>query len=177
MADVYVTINAPLGPMDRGERFEDPLYDLLEGKVRGFEVTGGGTSVSKTGVSNCDIDMAFEESADDVLPAIIAALEKLGAPKGSVARVGGKDKTVKFGATEGLAVHLPGLDEAAGIQALLSRCEAAVGGAGEFWTGWTNAEEAVLCFYGPTAERMRELLTPVLDGEALDGGWRFEPLT
>jgi hypothetical protein len=128
-------------------------------------------------LSNCDIDMAFEEPADDVLPAIIAALEKLGAPKGSVARIGGKDKTVKFGSTEGVAVHLPGLDDAAGIQALIGRCDAGIGGAGEFWTGWTNAEEAVLCFYGPSAQRLRELLPPVLGEEPAARGWRFEPLT
>ncbi len=176
MPDVYVTINAPLGPIDRGERFEDPLSDLLDGKIRGFEVTGGGTSVSKSGLSNCDIDMTFDESADEVLPAIIAALEKLGAPKGSVARIGGKDKTVKFGVAEGVAVHLPGLEGSGGIQAVLGRCEAGVAGAGEFWTGWTNADEAVLCFYGPSAERMRELLTPVLNSEPAPG-WRFEPLT
>jgi hypothetical protein len=43
VTDVYVTINAPLGPIDRGDRFEDPLQEMLADKVRDFEITGGGT--------------------------------------------------------------------------------------------------------------------------------------
>jgi hypothetical protein len=163
--------------MDRGDRFEDPLADLLDGKVRDFEVTGGGTSLGKSGVSTCDIDMAFEGNGDEVLPVIIAALEKLGAPKGSTARIGGKDKVVKFGATEGLGVHLPVPGEQAGVSELIDRLTAGVAGAGEFWTGWTNAEEVVLCFYGLLAAGMRELLVPILASDPLAGGWRLEPLT
>src|SRR5262249_55949437 len=78
VADVYVTINAPLGPMDRGSRFEDPLCDALEDKVRGFEVTGGGTLLGKSGVANCDIDLSFEGNAEEILPLVVTALEKLG---------------------------------------------------------------------------------------------------
>jgi hypothetical protein len=177
VTDVYVTINAPLGPLDRGDRFEDPLADLLEGKIREFEVTGGGTSLGKSGVSNCDIDMAFEGNGDEVLPVIIAALEKLGAPKGSTARIGGKDKVVKFGATEGLGVHVPVPGEQASVPDLIDRLAAGVVGAGEFWSGWSNPNEVVLCFYGPSAARMRELLVPVLENDPLADGWRLEPLT
>ena len=177
MTDVYVTINAPLGPIDRGDRFADPLEELLADKVRDFEITGGGTPIGKSGLTTCDIDMAFEGDADAVLPIIIAALEKLGAPKGSSARAGGKDKVVKFGSAEGVAVHVPASGEAPAISDVIDQLNSAVSGVGEFWTGWTNPTEAVLCFYGSSAVRMRELLMPVLDGSSSAHGWRFEPLT
>jgi hypothetical protein len=42
---VYIKIPADLGPMDRGEQFEDPLQEVLD-KERLGTITGGGSLLS-----------------------------------------------------------------------------------------------------------------------------------
>src|SRR5262245_8109158 len=45
---VFARILDPVGPMDRGSRYEDPLNEALQ--MRGLgEVSGGGTQLSKEG--------------------------------------------------------------------------------------------------------------------------------
>ena len=41
---VYIKIPADLGPMDRGEQFEDPLQEALDKAVLGT-ITGGGSQL------------------------------------------------------------------------------------------------------------------------------------
>jgi hypothetical protein len=88
--DIYVSLNARLQPLDRGDRFEDPPVDLLQKKIRKLSVTGGGTLMEASGEpSKCDIDLTFKGNADEAIQLIIRALTSLGAPIGSIARIGG----------------------------------------------------------------------------------------
>jgi hypothetical protein len=51
----YVLIHEPLGPMDRVERYEDPLTDAL-GELG--EVTGGGSQLGEGGtIAFCGLDV------------------------------------------------------------------------------------------------------------------------
>lgn len=189
MADVFISLNAPLRPLDRGERFEDPLVQILQRKFRMVEVTGGGTLLSaKREPSNCDIDLTVKGNANEVLAAVVAALEQLGVPKGSSVRVvgprlfslGGKDLVAKVGVTEGIGIYLNGTDlpaevyESNDINDLIARLDAALGDDGEMYSSWEGPTETALYYYGPSAARMRELIADVLDSHPLAQRCRVE---
>lgn len=84
---LYVFLPEPLGPIDRGDKYEDPIIDELERLGLG-EVTGGGTGMGNEGpdgrreIQSCGIDI---ETGD--LNASRAALRellpKLGCPQGT----------------------------------------------------------------------------------------------
>lgn len=45
---LLVTLNARLRPLDRGHVYEDPLMEVLEAKLPGSEISGGGTLLTPT---------------------------------------------------------------------------------------------------------------------------------
>lgn len=59
---IFVFLPEPLGPMDRGDKYEDPIIDELE-RLRLGEVTGGGTGMGDEGpdgrreIQSCGIDV------------------------------------------------------------------------------------------------------------------------
>lgn len=72
---VYAHLTMRIGPLDRGERFEDPLMDALDDKDYGW-VSGGGTMLEKTGeISYCGIDIDLTNVAKGI-PFVIKVLEK-----------------------------------------------------------------------------------------------------
>ncbi len=100
---IIVQLNDRAQPIDRGELYENPLDALL--RERGWaEVTGGGSRLAASGeIAHGDIEIRLERETPDILDAIVAALERLGAPKGSVLRDAATGKR-PFGTTEGLAM-------------------------------------------------------------------------
>ncbi len=193
MTDVYISLNAPLRPLDRGARFEDPLVEILEQKFREVEATGGGTLLSeKNAPSTCDIDLEVKGNANEVLAAVVAALERLGVPKGSSVRVigdrglfsrAGKELVAKVGVTEGIGIYLNGTDlpaqvyESNDINELIARLNVALGAEGELYSYWEGPTETALYYYGPSAQRIRELAGEVLDTHPLAQRCRVEALT
>jgi hypothetical protein len=182
--DIYVNLNARLQPLDRGDRFEDPLVDLLEKKIRKLSVTGGGTLMEAGGEpSKCDIDLTFKGNADEALQLIIGTLTSLGAPIGSTARIGGKDTAVPFGSTEGIGVYLNGTDlpdevyRTSDVNELIARLREGLGDAGDMYSYWQGPTETALYFYGPSANRMRERMSVVLQTHPLAQRCRVESLT
>jgi hypothetical protein len=107
---MWIKLNARLRPLDRGERYEDPLQEVLDAQAPGSQVTGGGTMLSADGEPEwSDIDLDVEGDAGAVAALVVAALETFGAPKGSRMRLDGA-QAVTFGVSEGLAVYLNGTD-------------------------------------------------------------------
>jgi hypothetical protein len=177
-----VNLNARLMPLDRGSRFEDPLEELLREKLRRFEVTGGGTLMNKNHEPvNCDIEISFKGNADEALRLVAAALERLGAPKGSRATAG--KEVVTFGVNEGIGIYLNGTDlpdevyQSNDINELVDRLDANLGQAGEMYSNWRGPTETALYYYGPSAARMRELVAGVLATHPLAQLSRVEQLT
>ena len=185
MPDIYVTLNARLRPLDRGTRFEDPLLELLEEKVRDLEVTGGGTLLSPNREpSSCDIDLSFTDDPARTLLLIVETLEKLGAPVGSHARHGGGDTNkVMFGRTEGVGIYLNGTDlpdevyQTSDVNELITRLGDSLGDAGEMLSYWEGPTETALYFYGPSADTMTRLWSDVLARHPLAQRCRVEVLT
>jgi hypothetical protein len=81
---VYIKIPADLGPMDRGEQFEDPLQDALE-KERLGTITGGGSQLSHPDedghrtVEYCGIDVDLYDAVNG-LQLLRRELKRLQAP-------------------------------------------------------------------------------------------------
>lgn len=95
---VYAKLPGELMPIERGEKFEDPLFDMLEQQQLGA-VVGGGTMLNedKT-IAYCGIDLELV-NLDSALHATRAKLRELGAPPGS---------TLEYevnGKTQSLPIH------------------------------------------------------------------------
>ena len=79
---VYAKILDQVGPIDRGEKYEDPLQEVLDAEALG-EITGGGTMQEKSGkilFVGIDIELTDLERG---IPLIARKLHELGAPPGS----------------------------------------------------------------------------------------------
>jgi hypothetical protein len=179
---VTVRLNARLQPMHRGEHFEDPLMDVLKELSLG-EVTGGGTQLSgdDTGVAFCDIELAMPDAGETAVAALIAALEELGAPKGSTL-IAGDGAETPFGSAEGLAVFLNGTglpDEvyaSCDVNHVIAELDRLMGEKGRFKSYWEGATDTALYCYGPSFAAMREAIEPLLSGYPLCQKARVEQI-
>jgi hypothetical protein len=94
-------------PLDRGERYEDPLDAALDGLG---QVVGGGSQLSDDcGIEFVDIEIALA-NLDETLDIVKSTLEKQGAPRGSQLRFTEKkkDRVIEFGLCECVAIFLDG---------------------------------------------------------------------
>jgi hypothetical protein len=165
---LFVTLNARLRPLDRGQRYEDHVEKVLESRFPGSSVAGGGTLL---GVDRepewCDFDLDIEGDAEAATELVIAALEAAGAPKGSHARLD-DGPPVPFGSAEGVAIYLNGTDlpdevyETSDINELVAALREALGSEGDMQSYWEGSRETALYLYGPSAIRIRELVSDVL---------------
>ena len=84
---IYVFLPEALGPMDRGDKYEDPIIDELE-RLNLGEVTGGGTGMGDEGpdgrreIESCGIDVETA-NLDATREALRELLPKLGCPAGT----------------------------------------------------------------------------------------------
>ena len=89
MYELVINIPGAIGPIERGERFEDPLLDALEAEGIGAEYLGGGSSLVKgdagLGIQSCDIELAVADP-DRALPVIRRVLTEAGAPPDTTIR-------------------------------------------------------------------------------------------
>ncbi|MEM9235030.1 MAG: hypothetical protein AAGA69_12430 [Pseudomonadota bacterium] len=161
-------INAPLQPLDRGEHFEDPLEVLLKADGLG-EVTGGGTMLSEDGgIAFCDIEIEVTSDDDKTVSAVIAALEDVGAPKGSRLVVEGEAEDeaceIPFGRLEGMAIRLNAVDlpdetyEACDIDEVTAEIGQLLGASGKYCSYRSTETEYILYLYGPSFEAMKDAL-------------------
>jgi hypothetical protein len=80
---LYVRIPGDIQPIDRGERFEDPLQAALDKEDLG-EVTGGGSQMGEgKSVEFCGLDVEVTDR-DRGLRLIREVMRRLGAPRGTV---------------------------------------------------------------------------------------------
>lgn len=77
----YVLVPEGLGPMDRGERYEDPLSDALGELGR---VTGGGSQLGEgDAIAFCGLDVVVNDR-DRGLKVIRECLRSCGAPANTI---------------------------------------------------------------------------------------------
>ncbi|WP_052184942.1 hypothetical protein [Methylotenera sp. N17] len=79
---IYVKIKKAIMPIERGEKFEDPLNEALQAKHLG-EVMGGGSMLNKDGsieFVGIDVDLT---NLNDGIPFLKSKLIELGVPEGT----------------------------------------------------------------------------------------------
>jgi hypothetical protein len=164
---VIARVYEHMEPIDRGNRYEDPLQAALDEAKLG-QVTGGGSQLNEAGgIDFADIEIEVA-NLDGALHVITRALEKAGAPKGSEL-INGEDSRVlhTFGTHECLAVYLDGVSLPDEVYADLD-FDAVVDGLGtaagpESFHGFSQGnEETGLFFFGPNADEMFARVEPVL---------------
>jgi hypothetical protein len=152
-------------PIDRGDRYEDPLNEALEAAGIG-RVTGGGSQLTEVGrIEFADIEIELAD-LDAALQAAVQALERAGAPQGSEIHLDGRVLR-EFGAAQCVAVYLDGVSlpeevyAALDFDQLIAELDGAAG-SGSFRGHWQGPEETGLFFFGPDAEELFTRIHPAL---------------
>lgn len=165
---VEAYLNARLPGPQRGDRFEDPLAYWLETRFPGSSVTAGGTLRSAEGEPlSCAVRADAVGDPAEVLDAVAAYLEGLGAPRGSRVVVGDLPPR-EIGTVEGVAVRLDGhglapeVYAAHDIHELVDAMHELVRGHGVLQAFWEGPRETVLYVYGPSAQAITDALAPLL---------------
>jgi hypothetical protein len=179
---VYAYLNSRIAPLDRGERYEDPLEEALQNNGMG-EVTGGGTMQKKSGeVSYCGIDIDLFD-AEHGVPFLADFLSERGAPKGSKLQFTlptGEKKEVPFGNLEGLAIYLNGTDlpddvyKHCDINYVWEEIDRLIGEKASIQGHWQGATETALYLYGPSATMMRSAIVDFAQSYPLFERARYE---
>ena len=167
---VTVRLNDRAQPMDRGERYEDPLQELLAKNGWG-EVSGGGSQLSEDGeIVFCELELLLSEITPDTLRAIADKLDSLGAPVGSRIL---SEPELSLGSSEGLGIYLNGTDlpdetyRDCDVDVVYSEFNRLLIGIGSVHSHWQGPTETALYVYGRTAAEMRTALQPFLDSYPL----------
>ncbi len=166
---VVARLNARLQPVQRGEHFEDPVDAVIKDLALG-EVTGGGTQLTgdERGIDYCDVEMTLTDVSESALQSIIAALEEIGAPKGSKLIVEATGAETPFGASEGLALFLNGTDLPDAVYAecdinhVIEELDRLMGDSGKLKGFWEGERDTVLYCYGASFDAMRAAIAPLL---------------
>lgn len=159
---VVVRINEYIQPIDRGDRYEDPLNDALEDKGFG-QVTGGGTQLGGEGrIEGVDLDIELA-NLDEALSLTRRTLVELGVPAGSrlTYTQNGEDKVEEIGDLEGIEIYLDAvglpdevyetLDFPVEYERLTEMLKTADG---EPRSVYDLNEETLITAYGPDADRL-----------------------
>jgi len=165
----YAQLNARIMPLDRGERYEDPLAEALA--ENGFAaITGGGTMQSKEGeIEYCGIDLDLFDVPKGV-PFICDFLTHRGAPRGSKLQyeTDGQKIEVPFGMAEGLAIYLNGTDlpdevyRVCDVNDVYDEINRLLGDRGAIQGHWQGPRVTALYLYGNSADEMRSLIAGYL---------------
>jgi len=162
---VLARVYEHIGPIDRGDRYEDPLSEVLEAAEIG-RVTGGGSQLNEEGrIEFADIEIELLD-LDGALQTAVTALERAGAPRGSEIHLDG-EVLREFGAAQCVAVYLDGVTLPEEVYAdldfdqLIAELDG-VAGEGSYRGHWQGNEETGLFFYGPNAEELFARIHPAL---------------
>ncbi|HYC33808.1 MAG TPA: hypothetical protein VEB59_16075, partial [Gemmatimonadales bacterium] len=96
-------------PMDRGDRYEEPVLAALE-KAGAGSVTGGGSQLSELGaIEFADVEIELAD-LDTALTVVVDTLEASGAPQGSELVQASDGQVLReFGKLQCLAIFLDGV--------------------------------------------------------------------
>ena len=163
LARVYEHIE----PIDRGDRYEDPLQLVLEGKGLG-RVTGGGSQLNEWGgITYADVEVEVA-NLDEALQVIADTLERAGAPQGSEILDTADERVLRtFGKLQCLAIYLDGTSLPDQVYADLDFDAVvadigAAAGDNSYRGFWQGPHETGIFFFGDDAEVMFSRVEPVL---------------
>ena len=155
-------------PIDRGERYEDPLQARLEQQGNLGRVTGGGSQLNESGgIAHADIEIELA-NLDAAVRVVAEALEAAGAPQGSeLIDVSNSTMLKELGTQQCVAVFLDGVTLPDEVYETLDfdgvvRTLGTAAGDGSYRGFWQGAEETGLFFFGPDAEALFARVEPAL---------------
>lgn len=176
---VTAQLNQKLMPVERGERYEDPLQEELE--KHGFgETDGGGTMTAKSGeIEFIDIQMNLTKTNESIA-FVIKRLESYGAPKGSklIIGAGRQRREIPFGQSEGFGVYLDGVNlpdevyKTCDVNLVIEEFKKLLKGHGSVQGYWQGPTETALYVYGDNAEEMKAKIAGFLASYPLCRGAR-----
>jgi len=170
-------------PIDRGDRYEDPLDEALK-KAGAGEVTGGGTMQSQSGeIDYCGIDIDVTNLEVGIL-LICKVLTQLGAPKGSKLEFeqAGERREVPFGDAVGLGIYFNGTDlpnevyKTCDINHVYDEINRLLGDRGEIQGYWQGPNETALYLYGRSVAEMKDRIAPLMASYPLCQRARYETI-
>lgn len=183
--NVTAELNHKLGPIDRGDRYEDPL-DTALGEHGFGETDGGGTMQNKEGeILFIDVHM-FLSASEGSIPFVIKLLESRGAPKGSKLKFFDDDEVLKeipFGVREGFAIYLDGVNLPAAVykecdsNVVVSEINQRLQGHGQIEAHWQGQTETALYIYGDSKAVMKPLIEDFISSYPLCTGARIVDIT
>ena len=161
----YAKLNARILPLDRGDRYEDPLIEALAGNGYG-EVTGGGTGQSENGemtiAASTSISATSRRACRSSASSFRIAARRAARPSNT--SVNGEKVEVPFGFLEGLAIYLNGTDlpdevyEKCDVNELYDEINRLLGDRGDIQGHWQGPTETALYLYGYSADEMKSLI-------------------
>ncbi len=166
---VNITLNEPVRPVDRGDRYEEPVFAALAQTGLGGSGDGGGTLCNADGeIDAADFDATI--TAPAAIAVIARVLETAGAAKGSKLEYerDGQTVVVPFGITEGVAIYLDGISQPAEVYEttnpteLLDKLAEVLGEDLDYRGSWQGPRETALYLYGLDAEVLFSRIEPVL---------------
>ena len=180
--EVFVTaqLNHLLMPIDRGERYEDPLEEALAKQELG-RTDGGGTMQLQSGeIEYIDVEIALI-NLNEGIPFVIERLEAFGAPKGSVLKIHDSEpsREISFGKIEGIAIYLDGANlpaevyKSSDINVVIDELNKRLSGHGSIQGYWEGPAETALYIYGDDAESLKRLISDFMAQYPLCKGARI----
>ena len=173
---VSVRLAESIQPINRGERYEDPLATVLAEHQLGV-VTGGGSQLTAQGeIAYVRLDLQLAD-LDHAVTLVRHTVEALGAPIGSAIEleIDGRAQSIAFGTHQVVTIYLDGTtlpDEVyaqSDLGELMELIDAALddrtlGEARDYWSG---PSETAVYVYGPDAGLMFTRIESVLESYPL----------
>ena len=164
---VLARITEHVEPIERGDRYEDPLAAFLSEHGLG-EVTGGGSQLNAEGeIEFADVELELV-NLDDSITKVVRQLEAMGAPYGSSIQFAAESgrKALPFGKYEQLTIYLDGTGlpaevyESLDFDRLYSELGEAVGrdAGGQARSVWTGPTETAIHLAGPKADALEQVV-------------------
>ncbi len=165
---VLARITEHVEPIERGERYEDPLAAFLNDHGLG-EVTGGGSQLNEDGeIEFADVELELV-NLDDAITKVVQQLEAMGAPFGSSIQFAAESgrAALPFGKYEQLTIYLDGTGlpdtvyESLDFERLYSELGEAVGreAGGQARSVWTGPTETAIHLAAPSADALDRVVT------------------
>jgi hypothetical protein len=164
---VLARITEHVEPLERGDRYEDPLAAFLNEHGLG-EVTGGGSQLNANGeIEFADVELELV-NLDDAITKLVQQLEAMGAPFGSsiqFAQESGRE-ALPFGKYEQLTIYLDGTGlpptvyESLDFDRLYRELGEAVGreADGQARSVWTGPTETAIHLAGTKADALEQVV-------------------
>jgi hypothetical protein len=164
---VLARITEHVEPIERGERYEDPLAAFLNEHGLG-DVTGGGSQLNADGeIEFADVEVELV-NLDDAVTKLVQQLEAMGAPFGSSIQFPAESgrEALPFGKYEQLTIYLDGTGlpptvyESLDFDRLYSELGERISreADGQARSVWTGPTETAVHLAGPRADALEQVV-------------------